>query len=428
MKEFLKKLIAAKEKRANELRELIKTAGTADEVRSLGATLDAVLAELQEAKDQLAGLEEDAPAEGEEGRGFNPMGQFQVRNVTTNNTDTLSTIEYRTAFKNFVQRGVTSTALNVGYTKRADEEHVSSDLGLLLPNTIVNELIKGIEEVWGTLYSKVKHTNVKGGVQYLTGDFEAKVYWNGTAGDDTEHGVSETQKTGDVKPYIVLSYHIGEIRIAQSLLQSILTVDAFEKEVVNALLEAYVKDADIKILEGTGNGQPTVIFANVADGIQRIPAKNIIEFTADEMADWTSWKKKLFSKIPLSMRKLSPEFVMTANTFEANIETLVDSDGRPVARELTNPVNGDVTCRFYGKEVSLVEEGASIKNFDEAAAGEYFGIYWVPGKAYIINTNLQFGYKRYFDENTNKWVNKALFIYDGKILDPKYIYLLKKKA
>ena len=119
---------------------------------------------------------------------------------------------------------------------------------------------------------------------------------------------------------------------------------------------------------------------------------------------------------------------MTANTFESNIETLVDQDGRPVARELSNPVNGDLTCKFWSKEVVLVEETESLKSFDDAATGEYFGIFWVPEKAYAINSNLQFGYKRYFDEDTNQYINKALVIVDGKILDPKYIYLLKKGA
>ena len=32
--------------------------------------------------------------------------------------------------------------------KRADAEHVSGDLGILLPNTIVNEIIKGVEKVY----------------------------------------------------------------------------------------------------------------------------------------------------------------------------------------------------------------------------------------------------------------------------------------
>lgn len=411
MKDFLNKLIAGKEAKATELREAIKNAGTADEVRSLGATLDAVLAELQAAKEQLASLDKEENIEEE--RGFNPMGQFTIRQDNNVNVDALSTMEYRSAFKNYVQKGVRSDALNV----RA-AEHVSSDLGILLPNTIVNEIIKEVEGVYGQLYSRVKHLNVKGGVQYPIGAFEATLTWEGT---DAEHGVSETQKTGGVNGYVSFTYHIGEIRIAQSLLQTIVTVEAFENEIVKALVDAYVKAMDRAILAGTGSGQPEGV-------LNSSRVTNVITFTDEEMADWTTWRKKLFANIPLAMRKEKPEFVMTANTYEANIETLVDSDGRPVARELTNPVNGDTVCKFYGKDVVLIEEGLGVYNFDDTDAEGVFGIYWVPEKAYAINSNLQFGYKSYMDENTNKKITKALVIVDGKVLDPKYIYLLKKAA
>ena len=56
---YLQNLITAKEKRAAELRELIKKAGTADEVRALGDTLQAVLDELSDAKKQLEDLDKD---------------------------------------------------------------------------------------------------------------------------------------------------------------------------------------------------------------------------------------------------------------------------------------------------------------------------------------------------------------------------------
>ena len=59
IKTYFTNLVANKEARANELRELIKTAESADEVRSLGKTLDAVLEELTEAKKQLADLDEE---------------------------------------------------------------------------------------------------------------------------------------------------------------------------------------------------------------------------------------------------------------------------------------------------------------------------------------------------------------------------------
>lgn len=428
MKEFLKKLIAMKEKRANELREQIQKSEDVNEVRSLGDTLQAVLNELKDAEKQLADIEAgegNGAAATDEGRSFNPTATYKQNGAEarTANTDTLSTMEYRTAFKDFVQRGVRSDLL-----KRADAENVSADLGVLLPNTIVNEIIKGVEKVYGHLYSRVKKTNVKGGVQYPIGAFSATMYWDGTAGDDQEHGVSEKQKAGGITGYIQFTYHIGEIRIAQSLLQSVVTVEAFEREIVNALIEAYVKAMDEAIMLGDGVKQPTGILTEAAKGGSgRIPAGNIVEFTATEMEDWKQWQKKLFAKIPLSMRKLRPEFVMTANTWESNIMTLEDTNGRPVYRETYNPETGDEKATFKGRAVNFVEEGA-LKSFDDAAAGDYFAMMWVPEKAYLINSNMQFSYKKYFDENTNQWITKALVICDGKPLDAKYIWLLKKKA
>lgn len=426
MKEYLKRLIAAKEKRANELRELIKNSTDVTEARAAMTELEGVNGELTEARAQLVIVEADEARNAQgNGAGFVPTASYGQNGTPAQrgaNVDELGTMEYRTAFKNFVQNGTPSDLL-----KRAAAEQISTDLGILLPNTIVQEIIKGVEKVYGQLYSRVKKTNVKGGVQYPIGAFSATMYWDGTAGSDKEHGVSEKQKAGGVTGYIQFTYHIGEIRIAQSLLQTVVTVEAFEAEIVKALVEAYVKAMDEAILNGDGVKQPEGILVEAAKGNGRIPAAHIIEFTAEEMEDWKSWQKKLFAKIPLSMRALRPEFAMTAETWESNIMTLEDTNGRPVYRETYNPETGDLVCKFKGRDVCLVEEGG-IKSFDSAAAGEYFGMLWVPEKAYAINSNMQFGYKKYFDEDTNQTVTKALVICDGKVLDGNYIFLFKKKA
>ena len=60
--------------------------------------------------------------------------------------------------------------------------------------------------------------------------------------------------------------------------------------------------------------------------------------------------------------------------------------------------------------------------------GEYFGMYWVGKEAYAINSNMQFGVKKYWDYEKNEEVTQALVINDGKVLDPQYIFLLKKKV
>ena len=439
MKLFLKQLIERKQKQAEELRKKIESATDINEARADYATLEALNNEISDAMAQLKKVEEGegngngagSPAAGEgrsavpAGATFNPVATYGQGNgaQARSNDDPLSTMEYRSAFKAFVQNGTPSELL-----KRADAENVSTDLGILLPNTIVNEIIKGVEKVYGHLYSRVKKTNVKGGVQYPIGAFSASLYWDGTAGNDKEHGVTEKQKAGGVTSYVQFTYHIGEIRIAQSLLQSVVTVDAFEKEIIGALIEAYVKAMDEAILNGDGVKQPLGILTEAAKGAAgRIPTANIVSFSVEDMEDWKQWQKKLFAKIPLSMRKLAPEFVMTAETWESNIMTLEDTNGRPVYRETYNPETGDEVCKFKGKTVNLIEEGG-IKSFDTASAGEYFGMLWVPEKAYLINSNMQFSYKKYFDENTNQWITKALVICDGKPLDAKYIYLLKKGA
>lgn len=426
MKEFFKKLIAAKEKRANELRELIKNSTDVNEARNAMTELEGVNGELTEARAQLVIVEADeARAAQGNGAGFVPSATYAQNGTSAArgaNANNLGSMEYRTAFMNFVQNGTPSDLL-----QRAAAEQVSGDLGILLPNTIVQSIITGVQGVYGQLYSRVKKTNVKGGVQYPIGAFTATMHWDGMDGTDKEHGVSEKQKAGGVTGYIQFTYRIGEIRIAQSLLQTVLTVEAFEAEIVKVLIEAYVKAMDEAILEGDGVKQPEGILVEAAKGAGgRIPANHIIEFTAEEMADWKSWQKKLFAKIPLAMRKLRPEFVMTADTWESNIMTLEDTNGRPVYRETYNPETGDEVCKFKGREVCLVEEGGFV-SFDSAAAGEYFGMMWVPEKAYAINSNMQFGYKKYFDEETNQTVTKALVITDGKTLDGNYIWLFKKK-
>lgn len=442
LKAKIKKL---NERQAEILSDIVKESD--DEKRAiLGKTLEALKADIAEAEEMLAEVEEEenendgengddtgVPAEGvpAEGRsaavkgGFNPVATYGMNNGGTQaenrDADPLSSMEYRTAFKAFVQNGTVSNVL-----KRADDEQVSGDLGILLPNTIVNDIIKGVEKVYGQLYSRVKKTNVKGGVQYPIGAFTATMYWDGTAGTDKEHGVSEKQKAGGVTGYVQFTYHIGEIRIAQSLLQTVVTVEAFEREIVNSLVQAYVQAMGEAILNGDGVKQPEGILTEAAKGTSgRIPTANIISFTAEEMEDWKQWQKKLFAKIPLAMRKLRPEFVMTAETWESNIMTLEDTNGRPVYSETYNPVTGDETAKFKAREVIFVEEGG-LKSFDTAAAGDFFGIYWVPEKAYLINSNMRFSYKKYFDESTNQYITKALVIVDGKVLDPKYIYLLKK--
>lgn len=441
-KKVLEKRLARFQKKLADLQSRMSATQDVTEARALAAQIDEVREEIEDCQDEIEAIGEEArsgaPAGTKNSEGAvqtESVNEAQLRNSqivgayglgTSSNQqrqeeDDLATMEYRNAFMAYVQRGERNEILK--FEKRADATGVASDIGVLIPTTVVQEIIKGVEKIYGQLYSRVRKTNVPGGVKYPIGSFSA------TFKRITETTVSDRQKGGSVTSYVEFSYNIGEIRVAQTLLQTILSVPVFEAELAKIIVQAYVEAMDKEIMTGkTADNQCEGILTEAAKASGgRIGTANIISFTADEMADWTAWQKKLFAKIPLSMRGLSPEFVMTPNTYEANIKTLKDKNDRPVYSETYNPVDGAETARFKGKTVVFVEEDI-LKSFDDAANNEYFGMYWVPEKAYAINSNLQFSVVRYFDQEKNQYVDKALVINDGKILDPKYIYLLKKSV
>lgn len=442
MKKFLKDLIARKKSEVEKLEARMKDSQNADEVRSIGDTLLALRDEINEAEKQLAELdskddssEPDTMSADDKDNArstkLNPLATFS--NLATDNSvradeDVRSTMEYRKAFKDYVQTGAIADVLqfrnnrNGEIVKRADTPLQSADLGVLLPTTVVQEIIKGVEKTYGMLYGKVRKLNVKGGIKFPIGSFGATFKRIGETGAPTDR-----QKAGGVNSYVEFSYKLGEIRISQTLVESVLSVPVFENEIAKVIVEAYVKAMDNEILNGSSANEMEGILTEVkkSSGSRILPA-NVISFTEAEMKDWKQWQKKLFAKIPLSMRSLSPEFVMTANTYEANIKTLADDNNRPLATETFNPVDGAEIARFKGRTVAFIEEGLGIVNFDDGSTNDVFGFYWVPEKAYGINTNLEFATKRFWDEEKLEWVERAVVINDGKILDPKYLYVLKK--
>ena len=106
-----------------------------------------------------------------------------------------------------------------------------------------------------------------------------------------------------------------------------------------------------------------------------------------------------------------------------------DANNNPIFKQATGleVMDGDSRNphgRFFGREISLVEPDI-ITDFDSASSGDVIGIFWQP-EEYAINTNMQFGMRRYFDEDKNEWVNKMLTVVDGKVLNPRGFYIIQK--
>ena len=425
MKDFLKKLLKARNDRITQIRSAIEASNDVNEVRSLTKEAEQLQAEAHDLEAQINAIEaeEQRAAQQAQSNAIPANAQLVNGNVVgtfgsseqqqRTNVNPLESMEYRQAFMKYVQTGAAIPA-----EVRAGDAISTVESGAAIPITIMNEVINTVRKRYGNLYSKVRKMNVQGGVEFPIGALQATFKWIG------ESTVSPRQKL-DALGKVSFQYFTAEIRIAQTLLSSIVTMEAFEAKIAEVIAIAYLQAMDQGIVNGTGDGQMLGILNDPRVTQQ---AGHIISMSAADINNWSAWRKNFFAKLPLGYR--AGEFIFPLSTVETYLETMADNNNNPIFRQATGlEVNdGDAmnpNGRFFGRDISLVEPDI-IADFDTAQAGDVIGIFWQP-QEYAINTNLEFGMRRWFDEDRNEWVNKMLTIVDGKVLNPKGFYILKKK-
>lgn len=436
-KKILEKRLARLQAKKQSLAARAQASQDVNEVRSINDEIEEVNAEIEETKEEIDAIEKEersvTPADEVVTREsipanaqlVNPQvnGSFgQQTNITQirENDDPYATMEYRQAFMRYAQTGAqTAGVLEVDMSTRDGSPANTTTLGATIPTTILNEFINLIRKRYGNLYAKVRKLNIPGAVKVPISDLQATFKWI------TEDTVSPRQNGGSINEFVMFECNMAEIRVSQSLLSSIVTIDLFEREIVRIMMIAYMQAMDTGIVKGSGNGQ----MLGILNDPRVLATGNVVEMTAAEFSDWTAWRKKFFAKLPLGYRY--GDFIFPLSTVEAHLETMADNNNNPIFRQATGlEVNdGDAinpNGRFFGRDIELVEPDI-IKDFDTAEAGEVVGIFWQPDE-YAINTNMQFGMRRYFDEDRNQWVNKMLTVVDGKVLNPMGFWIIKKKG
>ena len=441
LKKKLERLIAKRDK----LDAACKAATDAAEVRGYTETLGELNEEIEEVRSMIASLEAQQQAQQQEetpvSRDEVPAGAVQHNagiaasfaqgtKITDARSDSNPTesMEYRRAYMNYVQRGVPIPAElrqrvdnyinSLPVEARAGYDAINTnDTGAVIPMNLVREIINTNRKRYGNLYSRVRKTSLPGGVKFPVGAFEAEAHWI------NESTVSPRQSIGSAED-VMFAYHVLELRIAQTFLSSILSIEEFEMKVPEVTSVAYMRAHDKAIIKGSGVDQPLGI---LNDTRVTSAADHTIALTAAEINNWTAWRKKFFAKLPLGYR--SGEFIFNNGTVDAYLETMADGNNNPIFRQATGlEVNdgdaADPNGRFFGRRISLVEPDI-LADFDTASSGDVIGIYWQP-EDYAINENFGFTTMRYYDNERNQWVNKALTVCDGKILNPVGYYLITK--
>lgn len=428
-----KKILEKRLARLQEKRTALIAKGQAsqdvNEVRSINdqiADLDAEISETNEEIEAIDAAETEARAAAQSTAPVNAgiVASFSTRakDNKEDEEDITASLEYRKAFKAYVQRGVPMpaefcipSAVSEAMAKRNGEAASTASTGAAIPITIMNEVINTIRKRYGNLYAKVRKLSVPGGVEIPIGALSTKLTWI------NESTVSPRRNPGNLGK-ITFSYHVGEIRVAQTFLSQILTLSDFEAKVTEAIAVAYLEGMDEAIVNGSGDGAPLGILNDAR-------VTNTIAMSAADMSNWKSWRKNFFAKLPLGYR--AGEFIFPMSTVESYLETMSDDNNNPVFRQATGLEVGDGDAefpagRFFGREIALVEEDI-LPDFDTASVGDVIGIFWQP-REYGINENFGFTMRRYFDEESNKWVDKALIVADGKVINPTGYYLITKKA
>lgn len=389
-------------KRAAELKEE-EIAALESEVEALQKERAALQAAAERRNALLAKIAAGEPAEGEEG-GESPSNptwrkMFPAAGERQENVDKYGSTEYRKMFMDYVCRG---TKIPAEY--RADAVSKTTDVGAVIPTTVLNKIIEKLEST-GMILPLITRTSYKGGVAIPTSTVKPVATWvNEGAGSDKQK--KEAKKDG----MITFAYHKLRCAVAVSLEVDTMAMSAFESMMINNIVEAMAKALEQAIIDGDGSGKPKGILAETPVEGQAIDS------TAPSYNDLIQAEAAL----PLAYEN-GAKWCMSKKTFMSYIG-IVDTNGQPIAR-VNRGIEGKPERTLLGREVVLCDYVASYTS--SIAAGTVFAFLF-NFKDYVLNTNYAMGVKKYEDNDTDDQVTKAIMLADGKVVDKNSLVTIKK--
>lgn len=427
MKDKLLKILKSKQERKQALGKKAKETESIEELRSINTELETLNAEIEELRSIIDEIPDDtAEGEGNEGEGEKreegegkegekrnqPIGGAQILGTygidptpqAQRSADRYDTPEYRNAFMNYVVKNEKSDELEF----RADATTGVGDVGAVIPTTIMNKIIEKLN-TYGMIWNRVTKTSFRGGLDIPISNLKPVATW-------VASGVSEKQKK-TAKDTVNFKYHKLQCRVAVDLVADTVSLPIFEQTITDNIYEAMIMALEEGIINGTGSGQPLGITQDTG-----IPAEQKIEVAVADAGKFNTWTD-IVSNIPLAYES-RVAIIMTKVDWDKYILGMTDSDGQPVGR-VNYGLDGRISRKLLGYDVILVE--GYLPTIDAAETAATWGII-CDLKEYIVNSNLQMTYKRYFDENTDEWISKSTLIADGKLGDKQGVLLLTKKA
>lgn len=382
----------------NREQYLAKRKGLMDEAQKLidSGKLDAAAAKAKEVEELDAQFENAARAQANlnalSGRAVGGMQNAAVTGPVSApvagvdmsgaavEVDRYDTAEYKNAFMAYVMRGTDIPAKltnEVGPTK-------TPDVGTVIPTTTLQKIIDKMETI-GMVLPLVTRTAYKGGLAVPTAGVKPVASWV------AEGAGSDKQKTDTGS--IVFGYH--KLRCAISMTYEVdnMAYPMFETFFVNAVADAMVKAKETAIINGTGSGQPKGILRETPAHTEVLGAggftyEQLLELEGMQEYDGAVWS-------------------MTRQTYFGKVLGMVDQQGQPIAR-VTAGISGRPEYSIFGRRVVFLHP--------DYLSGSNVLAFMFDYSDYIFNSGVPMTTKRYFDEDVDDTVVKAVEICDGKVV------------
>ena len=400
----LEKLLKEAQERRTSLYESINTASTSEELDRIELDIRKADLEIKNLEEKITkrNAEEDPAArdyEGEEPehRSFNPLGTYGrgiLERDSEGAEDMYSSLEYRKAFRNYIVSG-TPIPEKFKNEERSAELTVVGDVAAVIPTTIMNKVIEDLT-VEGKIINRITQTQYQGGLAIPISEIMPEATW--LADEST---TSDEQKA-KMEAKITFGYHTLEAKVAVGLLAATVALPVFEQTMVKQLKKAMIRAIEKAIISGSGSGQPLGL-TKVTD----LPEKNIVTLNETEVGTVKGWAKAE-AAVDEAYDNDSLVYIMNKQTWEMHLNSMVDSTGQKIGLGRLDEKGRKI---LNGREVLTTDQ---FKGYDNASDEEIFGVL-VNLEQYLLNSNLAMYYKKYFNEDTNKWIHKCLMIVDGKM-------------
>ena len=329
-----------------------------------------------------------------------PVDTFQKQENTGKQDDVFDSEEYHKAFMSYVVNG---TKIPEEF-KNANSSTTTSDVGSVIPTTIMQKIVEKMEAT-GMILPLVTKTSYAAGLTIPTSTVKPVATWV------AEGGTSDKQK----KATGVISFKWFKLRCAVSisLETSVVTLGFFETTFVNNVSEAMLKAQEQAAIGGNGTTQPKGILTEEPEDGQLIVLAAADKLTYKTLIDAES-------ALPLAYESKAV-WCMTKKTFMQFIG-MTDSNKQPIAR-VNYGINGKPERSLLGRTVVLTDYMSSYA--DTVQADTIFAFLF-NFEDYILNTNYAMTIKRYEDNDTEDQVTKAIMLIDGKVVDKNSLVVLKK--